>query len=99
MGVFLQPGRGQGEHIEMEDEDKEESFLQKNKENLKPKTEEQKKREYVLRNTNGNFAERKQRFRQEPFILRNPRLTSDDALQAKRRSRLSSSHSRCQGIE
>ena len=45
-------------HIEMEEKDKEKSFMQKMRENLKPKTEEKKKREDVLKNTDRNFAER-----------------------------------------
>ena len=47
----------------MEEKDKEKSFMQKMRENLKPKTEEKKKREDVLKNTDRNFAERRFTYR------------------------------------
>ena len=51
-------------HIEMEEKDNEKSFMQKIRENLKPKTEEKKKREDTLKNTEGNFAGRLATFKE-----------------------------------
>ena len=48
----------------MEEKDNEKSFMQKIRENLKPKTEEKKKREDVLKNTDRNFAERRITYRE-----------------------------------